>query len=190
MISDKLLSEIHAQFRRQMNADISQSLRQHGLNYRIAFGVPSMRLAEIARLYEPSAELAEVLWSEDIRESKMLATRLYPIEQMTPETAFRWMTEISHEEVADQACMNLFARLPYASTLCMQWTESYEEKGSYRLYCALKIVNRLGAEHFAEEERKRLLKRLQTMANDTTLPLHLRTEAFWAAENFADTEEE
>jgi 3-methyladenine DNA glycosylase AlkD len=166
----QLLSDIHAQFRRQMNADIAGTLARGGVRYHLCFGVPSMRLREVAERYTPSVELAEALWTEDIRESKMLATRLYPLGQMTREVADRWAGEIRYAEIADQACMNLFSRLPYAEALAAEWLQTDAKAEGMRCYCALMIYAR-------REEFRPDTERLRALAEDATLPLTLRTAA-------------
>jgi 3-methyladenine DNA glycosylase AlkD len=166
----QLLSDIHAQFRRQMNADIAGTLARGGVRYHLCFGVPSMRLREVAERYTPSVELAEALWTEDIRESKMLATRLYPIGQMTREVADRWAGEIRYAEIADQACMNLFSRLPFAAELAETWLRGEAHTAPMRTYCALMLYARL-------ESSKPDARRLQELVADTTLPTALRTAA-------------
>lgn len=183
MVSDTLLSEIHAQFRRQMNADISLSLRRHGLDYRTIFGVPSMRLKEVAEQYAPSVELAEALWAEEIRESKMLATRLYPPHQMDEERATRWVNEIRHTEIADQACMNLFAHLSIAPRLCKRWLQTDESSCFIQCYCGLKLAARIPRERWDKEEIDTIIRRAQTLICHEDTHISLRTAAHWAIEN-------
>jgi 3-methyladenine DNA glycosylase AlkD len=161
----QLLSDIHAQFRRQMNADVAASLARSGVRYHLCFGVPSMRLREVAERYQPSVALAEALWTEDIRESKMLATRLYPIASMDRQTASRWADEIPYVEIADQACMNLFSRLPYAAEIASEWLTGTP----MRCYCALMIQMRLAT--------KPDVLRLQALVADTSLPMYVRLAA-------------
>jgi 3-methyladenine DNA glycosylase AlkD len=178
MIADSLLSEIHAQFRRQMNADISQTLQRNGVVYRICFGVPSMRLREVAERYAPSSELAEALWTEDIRESKMLATRLYPIDKMKVETAVRWASEARYEEIADQLCMNLLSRMHQAESLLSHLMEVDPHTEPLKFYCALQILHRRDDLPLKEEWR---LKVEQVVA-DPELRASLRTTAYWLME--------
>lgn len=166
MITPEFLSGIHAQFRRQMNADVSASLRAHGVSYKLAFGVPSMRLRDIAALYQPSAELAETLWNEDIRESKMLATRLYPLAAFSRETALQWTAAAPYDEITDQLVMNLLARVPYAGELLLPLME----EGSRRsIYTALKLASRL--------ESPVLREAAETILNDPSRDIALRTAA-------------
>ena len=114
-----------------MNGVISQSLREKGLKYRLIFGVELPRLKEIAAGYEPNHELAQALWKEDIRECKILAAYLQPVESFYPEIADIWVEQIHNSELADYVCMALFRRLPYASQKAFQWIASGERMPMY-----------------------------------------------------------
>ncbi len=88
------------------------------------FGVDLMRIREIAARYTPDAELAEQLWKEDVRELKILATMLYPVDRFTRETADRWVDAITNQEIREQTCRSLFQQLPFAGVLVNDWSNS------------------------------------------------------------------
>ena len=67
------IKEIKKQLRLSMNGVVSTLQRRQGLDYKINFGVEIPRLKEIALRYSKDVELAEELWKENIRESKLLA---------------------------------------------------------------------------------------------------------------------
>lgn len=123
MVSKILLSKIHAQFRSLRNGEVADLLRQYGVSYRLAFGVQSYQLKAVAEWVKTQVEeevlqeLAETLWAEDIRESKMLAARLFPAERMDQAMAERWIAESPYKEITDQLVMHLLCRLPFATQL-------------------------------------------------------------------------
>lgn len=131
IMDDNKRRQIKNCFRQAMNADLSNSMRDHGLGYRMNFGVPSPRIKLIAEKFEQNAADAQYLWEEDVRESKMLATYLFPKEEMTEELAQSWAEQIRYPEIADQACMNLFVHLPFAEALAMRWIASDAEMLQY-----------------------------------------------------------
>ena len=116
--------EIKGKLRLFMNGVLSQSLREKGLKYRLIFGVELPRLREIAAGYEQNHELAQALWKEDIRECKILAAYLQPVESFDAELADFWMESVHNTELADYLCMALLRRLPYASQKAFQWIAS------------------------------------------------------------------
>ena len=81
------LSSIKSELRLYMNGVLAQSLRERGLRYRLIFGVELPRLKEIAARYEPDHDLAQALWKEDIRECRILAGYLQPVDSFLPEIA-------------------------------------------------------------------------------------------------------
>ncbi len=118
------LRAIKKGFRQSMNADLSNSMRNHGLNYSLNFGVPAPRIKLIASDIEQDAKLAEYLWSENVRESKIIATYLYPVSQMTFDIACEWISQIKYTEIADQICKNLLIGLPFAKELMIRFITS------------------------------------------------------------------
>ena len=82
MISNEIIKSIKNEFRLGMNGVISTSMRNKGMDYKIIFGLSLPQLRNIAEKYSFNKEVAEILWKEDIRESKLLATMIYPYEEM------------------------------------------------------------------------------------------------------------
>ena len=118
------IQQIRKQCRLAMNGIASTSMRKRGLDYKINFGLAIQQIKDLAKDYQPSAELAEKLWIENTRELKILATLLYPINNFAEETAERWVTEIPNQEVREQVCINLFQNLPYAQRVAFIWSIS------------------------------------------------------------------
>lgn len=140
--TSEIIREIKSKFRLFMNGVISQSLREKGLQYRLIFGIELPRIKEIAAQYEPNHELAQALWKEDIRECKILAAYLQPVESFYPEIADIWMEQIHNTELADYVCMALFRRLPYASQKAFQWMAS---ENRMEVYVGFRLMTHLFA---------------------------------------------
>ncbi len=128
------LREIKSSFRRAMNADLSNSMRAHGVVYKLNFGVPAPRMRLISESFEKNVEDATYLWNEDVRESKILATYLFPKESMTLELALEWAKQIKYTEIADQITMNLFSQLSFAGELVDKLLQSQEVMLRYTAY--------------------------------------------------------
>lgn len=113
------IREIRKQLRLAMNGVISTSMREKGIVYKLNFGVSYPEIKEIARKHKPNGELAAALWKEDIREFKILATFLQPVEALTLEEAKRWVEAIPYLEIAEHCCRNLFVHLPYMENFAL-----------------------------------------------------------------------
>jgi len=85
--------------RKAMNGIVSASMRQKGVHYKLNFGVSIPEIRNIAQSYEPNEELAKWLWNEDVREHKILATLLYPLEAFKEEMAATWVGDICYQEI-------------------------------------------------------------------------------------------
>ena len=138
------LKEIRTRLRLAMNGVISTSMREKGIVYKLNFGVPLPEIKQIATMHKPDSELAAALWKEDIREFKILASLLQPVDEFSSRKAEQWVKEIPYLEIAEQCSHNLFYKLPdvedlllgliadaadeYARTVAyLVWTELFKE---------------------------------------------------------------
>lgn len=175
----KRIFDIKKELRAAMNGIASAKMREAGAPYKIIFGVELPRLMEIAREFEPNHQLAQQLWNEHVRESKLLATMLMPLDNFYEEIADIWVEEIPTDEVAQIAVMNLFSRLPYAPSKAFEWIAS---DNNTKQLCGFLIIARLlmqGAE-FNERAIDELKDQMQAVPQDA--PLALR-KAIMAIEN-------
>lgn len=134
------LKDIKTQLRLSMNGAVSQSMREKGLTYKLNFGVELPRIKAIAAGYEKNHDLAQALWKEDIRECKILAAMLQPVDSFYPEIADIWVDSIRNVEIAELTCMNLFQHLPYAPAKSFHWIADERE---YVQVCGFLTIARL-----------------------------------------------
>lgn len=134
------IKDIKSKFRLFMNGVISQSMREKGLGYKLNFGIEFPRIKEIAAAYEPNHEVAQALWKENIRECKILAGLLQPVDSFCPEIADIWIEDMHYPELAEYTVMNLFQRLPYASGVVFRWMADDRE---YFQLCGFLLMARL-----------------------------------------------
>lgn len=134
------IKDIKARFRQFMNGMASQSMRDKGLNYKLNFGIEYPRIKEIAAMYEPDHDLAQALWKENIRECKIMAGLLQPVDTFYPEIAEIWIEDMHFPEIAEYTVMNLFQNLPYAAEVVFQWMA--DDRDYFRI-CGLLLAARL-----------------------------------------------
>lgn len=121
------LKEIKSKLRLYMNGMISQSMRDKGMDYKLNFGIEYPRIKEIAAEYEPNHDLAQALWKENIRECKIMAGLLQPVDSFHQDIAEIWIEDIHYPELAEYTVMNLFQHLPYASEVIFPWMADERE---------------------------------------------------------------
>ncbi len=132
------IKQIKHQFLTYRNGIISDHLRSAGMNcYKIIFGLNIPQLAEIAKSLEKSIELADSLWADKhVRESRLLATYLYPHEHINKVKAISLIEDLQTKEEADMLCFRLLKYLPFA----MQLIEQYDNNENPLLkYCSLSL---------------------------------------------------
>lgn len=109
-IQDKL-KEIKSRFRLMMNGVASRSMRDKGLGYKINWGIGLPSLKEMAQDYGKDYDLAVELWKEDIRECRILATMIMPVDKMSPDIVRLWACSLCNQEIAEIAAFNVFRYL-------------------------------------------------------------------------------
>ena len=144
------LKEIKTQLCMAMNGTASASMREKGLAYKLNFGVELPRLKQIAAQYEKNHELAQALWKENIRECKILAGMLQPVDSFYPEIMDIWIDDMPTVEIAEMTCMHLFQYLPYAPQKSLQLIADERE---YQQICGFLIIARLLTKKGDLEER-------------------------------------
>lgn len=140
MTIEEQLKEIKRQLRLFMNGVVSQSMREKGLHYKLNFGVELPRIKEIVAQYEKDHQLAQALWKENIRECKIMAGMLQPVDSFYPEIADIWVEDMTNSEIAELTCMSLFQHLPYAPAKSFHWIASDHE---YMQVCGFLTIARL-----------------------------------------------
>lgn len=170
-----------------MNGAVAQSMREKGLTYKLNFGVELPRIKEIAACHAKEHSLAQALWKEEIRECKILATLLQPVESFVPEIADIWVEDIRNIEIAGQACMNLFQHLPYAPAKTLQWIADERE---YLQVCGYLTIARLLMKRGDLEERVENEFLDQAVCAFLSGPYHVRNAVMAALRRYMQHGEE
>lgn len=123
-----------------MNGPLAQSMREKGLGYRVIFGVEWPRLMTIAQEIGKDHQLAQDLWKEDIRECRLLAGLIQPVETFYPDIADIWLESMRYPEEAQYTVMSLFQHMPCASEKAFVWIA--DEREMYQL-CGYLLLSRL-----------------------------------------------
>ena len=181
------LKDIKTQLRLSMNGAVSQSMREKGLVYKLNFGVELPRIKGIAAGYEKDHSLAQSLWKEDIRECKILAGLLQPVESFLPEIADIWVEDIRNIEIAELTCMNLFQHLPYAPAKSFHWIASEDE---YTQVCGFLTIARLLMKKGDMNERVENEFLDQAITAFLSGSYHVRNAAMTAIRRFMQQNEE
>ncbi len=114
------LNTLRTRLRRAMDGVVAESMRSKGVLYRINFGVTLPRLQDMARALPRDKDLARVMWQKDVREMKLLATMIYPVEALTQDEAYKMCYESPYVEVSEQLSLHLLMHTPYVEHLTLR----------------------------------------------------------------------
>lgn len=123
---DNTVKEIRRRIRASMNGVVADSMKEKGILYKRNFGVDLPHLREMAKKYEQNHDLAQRLWSLEIRETMILATLLEPAESFNEDYAEKWLRSVNNIELVEQICMNLFSKLSYGKDFSLKLMHSDE----------------------------------------------------------------
>jgi len=166
-----MLNEIKKELRASMNGILSARMREAGMPFKLIFGVELPRLRSIADEFPLDAELANQLWQQNIRETKLLAIMLMPPEAFTQEVANAWAETMVTAEEAQVLAMMLLSKTSHAKVTSLAWL-----RGSTPLpsVCACLCLRHLlmQGNSFNEEERQFIVETATQMLPSANL--HLR----------------
>ncbi|MBR4388851.1 MAG: DNA alkylation repair protein [Prevotella sp.] len=176
-------NEIRQQFRLLMNGVASQSMRDKGTAYHVNWGIQLPQLISLAAEYEKNAELAVMLWKDNVRESKIMATLLMPHEEMKPDMMDLWMQQIPNWEMAEMSVINLFQYAESAPHFAYKWMASQEE---LQQYVGFLLIGRLFMQQREPDGRgvQEFIDQALVALQGTSLPL--RKAALTAVNRFSE----
>ena len=113
--------DIMKELRASMNGILSARMREAGMPFHLIFGVELPRLQNIAEEFPKDADLANRLWNENIRETRLLAIMLMPPEAFSVETANNRAETMVTAEEAQVLAMLLLPKVARAKETCLEW---------------------------------------------------------------------
>jgi len=120
------IKHIKQELRSVMNGVASAAMRSSA-DYRVNFGVELPRLCEMADDIRKDKDavalhpLSQQLWKENVRECRILALMLQPVQTYDEELCDIWVSQIHTPELAQIAALHLFSRLPFALPKALEW---------------------------------------------------------------------
>jgi len=166
-----MLNEIKKELRASMNGILSARMREAGMPFRLIFGVELPRLRSIADEFPQDAELANQLWSQNIRETKLLAIMLMPPVAFTPEQANLWAETMVTAEEAQVLAMMLLPKTNHAKDTSIAWLRQGNPLPSVCACLCLRHLLMQG-NTFNQEEQQFIVETTTLMLPEANL--HLR----------------
>jgi 3-methyladenine DNA glycosylase AlkD len=124
---EEQIKQIRQSLHVRMNGEVSDNMTQKGFEYKLNYGALLPEIKQLSNRYIPNKILADRLWHLRIRETMIMATYLYPVDEFSSETADEWVDMLPTLEIAEICCMNLFSKLPYAENKISKWFDDKKE---------------------------------------------------------------
>lgn len=159
-----------------MNGIASKAMRDAGMPYHVIWGIELPRLQDIATRYPHDRHLAQQLWNENVRESRLLAIMLTPKEQFLPEVAEIWAQELKTAEEASHMAMQLIYPQKWATTFAFEQIARGQYLPSLCGWLTLCRILRQGGT-LMPRSRQELLDHASSTASDAPLPLRKAVQA-------------
>jgi hypothetical protein len=103
------------------NGEVSDTMNQKGINYKLNWGVSLIELRQIAKEVKTDHILALKLWNKQWRETLILATLLDEPDKVTEEQMDFWTKTVENTEIAEQASTNLWVKSKFAYIKALEW---------------------------------------------------------------------
>lgn len=101
------------------------------------YGVKIPQLRKIAKKTGKNHQLALKLWDYGFHETRLIATMIDEEELVNEEQLEKWVHDFNTWDITDQACLNLFDKVPLAREKIFEWCESDYE---FVKRCAFSLI--------------------------------------------------
>ncbi len=109
------------------NPQAIEGMAKYGITAKNTYGVSIPNLRKLAKEIGVNHNLAQQLWTSDIRETRILASMIGDPKMVTEEQMEEWVKDFDYWEICDQCCMNLFEKTEFAYQKCVEWSSREEE---------------------------------------------------------------
>ncbi len=124
------------------NPEYTKKLDYYKIETTEAYGIRTPDLKKIAKKHKPDHKLAIELWQTNIHEAKLLSLFLDDPKQVDDIRIESIITSSYSWDLVDQACINIFCKLPNAFALAEEWVTrepEFERRAGFSQMAALAI---------------------------------------------------
>jgi hypothetical protein len=166
--SDKKFQQILILIKSRKSGEISNSMSNQGIKYKLNWGVSLIDMREISKMFEPDHLLALKLWNKQWRETMILATLLDEPDEVSEDQMDFWTKSFENSEIAEQASTNLWVKTKFAFIKALEWCRG---KKHLIRYTGIHLMGRLAItdKKAIDEMFEPFFEELPTLAKDLKL---------------------
>jgi len=120
-IREQEFRQILTKIRLAKNGETVAQMKEHGLVYKMNWGVSVIQLREIASQFNPNHLLALKLWNKQWRETMILAAMLDVPKEVTEEQMDYWTKSLETAEIAEALNTYLWVKTKFAFIKALEW---------------------------------------------------------------------
>ncbi len=146
---DEVLAKLHA----SADAASVAGMARFGIDPEKALGVRVPVLRKLGKEIGRDHDLALRLWSEGLRETRILASIIADPTQVSPGLMDAWATKFRDWELCDQCCLNLFRHTPHGHTKAVEWSareEEFVKRAGFSLMATLAVGDKKASDDVFE----------------------------------------
>ncbi len=146
--------DIMQKLRSLSNAEAIEGMARFGITPQKTFGVSIPNLRKIAQNTGRNRDLAQKLWASEIRETRILASMIDELDEVTQKQMDKWVKDFDYWEICDQCCMNLFEKTRFAYRKAEEWSQREEEfvkRAGYVLMARLAVSDKRAKDNSFEK---------------------------------------
>lgn len=155
--------DIVERLKKVSNIDYWNNLRRFSIPQKNSLGIPVPEIRRFARHIEQSRPIAMELWKTGIHEAMILATMVFPPEQLTMEEANVMVGNVDSWDLCDHFTGNLVCNFRVAIEAAEEWYSRDEE---FVKRSAFSIIAQLDRKNFTEKDVKFFLECILASVED------------------------
>jgi 3-methyladenine DNA glycosylase AlkD len=122
--TERQLKQIRRSIYLKMNGVTADRMTSDGVAYAKNYGVSLPELKQMAAKIPQDKALAEALWRNKVRETMLLATFIYPVEEFNENRAEEWVADVVTLELAENLSRNLLGKVSFVGSVAEAWVDS------------------------------------------------------------------
>lgn len=134
---NKQYSEVVRFIMEHRSGETAELMQKWGLSYNMTYGVSLAQILSFVKGKEKNNELAQKLWKENMRETKLISFHFFDATTLTSNELDALVKDFNNHELVEQGSLYLLVHSPYAAEKVGKWAESKEPYAKMTAYMLL-----------------------------------------------------
>jgi len=146
--------EIISYFEKHQSEKARKGMERYKVGCKDKYGISMPVLRKLSKKIGKDHQLALKLWKHGYHESRILATLIDEPDKVNEKQLDEWVKDFDSWDICDQACMNLFVKMPLAISKIKEWAKSDEEfikRTAFSLIATIAVHNKEDDDCYFEE---------------------------------------